>query len=108
MSGSLKDIIAEVRGYSAHEMKATADFSWRFDSSPESPKGLGQVVLIPPGYVVARVSSSFVGVAKCFGAGADGPQCAAVLDNLNKLFASFPQLQSGAYDAFFNHVTGRR
>lgn len=106
-AGTLKDAIGEIRGMDSAAMGTSADFTWRFDSCPENPKGLGQVVLIPPGYVVARVSTHFVSVSKSFGTSKDGPEIGLVRNVLQKLFTSFPTLKAGAYEAFENHLRAR-
>lgn len=88
---------------SGDQMQHTCDFSWCFDSCPEARKGSGQICLIPPGYLVARVSSHFVGVSRCFGCQSDESN-KIVSENLGKLFDAFPQLRAGSYDAFFQFV----
>jgi hypothetical protein len=64
----LKDSINQVRAMSAAQMKVQADFTWCFDSCPESPKGLGQICIIPSGFLVCRVSKHFIGLTRNFGA----------------------------------------
>ena len=108
LQGTLKDKINEVRAMNSESMESTAAFSWRFDSCPESPKGLGQVVLIPPGYIVARVSANFVAVTRGFGISKDGLNCDFVHEVLTDLFKSFPTLKSGSYEVFEKHVRSRR
>lgn len=101
--GKLKEQIMHIRRLTPEGMEKECDWSWCYDTDPDKNAGSGQVVVVPPGYIVCKCSAYFVGVTKCFGG--DGEQSMVVIANaLTALFESYPALRSGSYDLFFKYL----
>ena len=107
LPGSLKEQVDALRHTPTKELEDKADFKWQFDCSLDCPKGRGQLVIVPPGWLTVRACKSFVGVKWHFGARTDD-SVNAVHASLTSLFESFPALKKGAYEGFFTWLETKK
>ena len=100
--GTLKDQVKCVRSLSSQAVQEKADFIWQYDSNPLSQKGQRQVLILPPGYIFTRVSTHFLCITQNYGA--DNFDVVKVKESLQAVFAAWPQLKAGQYDAFWQMI----
>jgi hypothetical protein len=103
LQGDLRAQVAQLRGMNAESLAACCEYVWEFSSDTSCPKGYGELLHCPPGFIMCQVGKQVASISQCYGA--KGQAKDIVKASLELLFASWPEIKDGQYQTFYDSIS---